>query len=163
MPPMTQTCRRRPCSRPAPLAQPGEAPAPRPRSGLAGLPAHCLWPELTVATGSSRSSFVHTAPGYLCPCRHSQAVKPLWFGRTLTRYLVTVVFSPPMSPAGRASSASKPRIPAAESRPQGARSRLWARPRFSTSAETRQRPAAPLRAPLVGPAPPAAGGSWGKP
>ena len=61
----------------------------RPRSGTAGLPAHGLWPELTVATGSSRSSFVHTAPGYLCPCRHSQAVKPPWFGRTLTQYLVT--------------------------------------------------------------------------
>ena len=34
-------------------------------------------------------SFVHTAPGYLCPSRHSQAVKPLWFGRTLMQYLVT--------------------------------------------------------------------------
>ena len=77
------------CSRPAPSAQSVEAPAPRPRSGIAGLPAHGLWPELTVATGSSRSSVVHTAPGYLCPCRHSQAVKPLWFGRTLTQYLVT--------------------------------------------------------------------------
>ena len=75
-PPMTRTCRRRPCSRPAPSAQPVEAPAPRPRSGIAGLPAHCLWPELTVATGSSRSSVVHTAPGYLCPWRHGQAVKP---------------------------------------------------------------------------------------
>ena len=87
-PPITRTCRQRPCSRPAPSAQPLEAPAPRPRSGIVGLPAHGLWPELTVATGSSRSSFVHTAPGYLCPCRHSQAVKPQWFGRTLTRCLV---------------------------------------------------------------------------
>ena len=67
----------------------------RPRSGTAGLPAHGLWPELTVATGSSRSSFVHTAPGYLCPCRHSQAVKSLWFGRTLTQYLVTRDRPPP--------------------------------------------------------------------
>ena len=85
-PPITQ-----PCSRPAPSAQPVEAPAPRPRSGIAGLPAHGLWPELTVTTGSSRSSFVHTALGYLCPSRHSQAVKQLWFGRTLTQYLVSVV------------------------------------------------------------------------
>ena len=69
--------------------RPVEAPAPRPRSSIAGLPAHILWPELSVATGSSRSSFVHTAPGYLCPCRHSQAVKPPWFGRTLTQYLVS--------------------------------------------------------------------------
>ena len=46
--------------------------------------------ELTVATGSSRSSVVHSAPGYLYPCRHSQAVKPLLFGRTLTQYLVTL-------------------------------------------------------------------------
>ena len=89
-PPICRTCRQRPCSRPAPSAQPVEAPAPRPRSGIAGLPAHGPWPELTVATGSSRSSFVHTAPGYLCPCRRSQAVKPLWFGRTLTQYLVTL-------------------------------------------------------------------------
>ena len=89
-PPITRTCRQLPCSRPAPSAQPVKAPAPRPRSGIAGLPAHGLWPELTVATGSSRSSFVHTAPGYLCPCRRSQAVKPLWFGRTLTQYLVTL-------------------------------------------------------------------------
>ena len=89
-PPITRTCRQRPCSRPAPSAQPVEAPTPRPRSGIAGLPAHGPWPELTVATGSSRSSFVHTAPGYLCPCRRSQAVKPLWFGRTLTQYLVTL-------------------------------------------------------------------------
>ena len=38
-------------------------------------------PELTVATGSSRSSVVHTASGYLCPRRHSQAAKPLsWYG-----------------------------------------------------------------------------------
>ena len=88
-PPITRTCRQRPCSRPAPSAQPVEAPAPRPRSGIAGLPAHGLWPELTVATGSSRSSFVRTALGYLCPCRHSRALKPLWFGRTLARYLVT--------------------------------------------------------------------------
>ena len=60
-----------PCSRPAPSAQPVKAPAPLLRSGIAGLPAHGLWPELTVATGSSRSSFGHTAPGYLCPYRHS--------------------------------------------------------------------------------------------
>ena len=87
-PPITRTCRQRPFSRPAPpSAQPVEAPAPWPRSGIAGLPAHCLWPEL-----SSRSSFVYTAPGYLCRCRHSQAVKPLWFGRTLTQYLVTNYF-----------------------------------------------------------------------
>ena len=44
---------------------------------------------------ASRSSVqvVHTAPGYLCPCRHSQlsqAVKQLWFGLTLIQYLVTV-------------------------------------------------------------------------
>ena len=42
---------------------------------------------------ASRSSVVHTAPGYLCPCRHSQlsqAVKQLWFGLTLMLYLVTV-------------------------------------------------------------------------
>ena len=45
-----------PCSRPAPSAQPVEAPAPRPRSGIACLPAHGLWPELTVATGSRRGS-----------------------------------------------------------------------------------------------------------
>ena len=51
----------------------------------------CLWPELTVATGSSSSSFVHTAQGYLCPCWHSQAVKPLWFGQTLTQYLATKI------------------------------------------------------------------------
>ena len=95
MPPMTRTCRRQPCSRPAPSAQPVDAPAPRPRSGIAGLPAHCLWPELTVATGSSRSSFVHTAPGYLCPCRHSQAVKPLWFGRTFTHVLPVHLSSSP--------------------------------------------------------------------
>ena len=54
------------------------APAPRPRSGVACLPARGLWPELTVATGSSRSSVAHTAlaaagPGYLCPWRHSRA------------------------------------------------------------------------------------------
>ena len=36
----------------------------------------------------SRSFFVHTAPGSLCPGRHSQAVKPLWFGRTLAQHLV---------------------------------------------------------------------------
>ena len=72
-----------------PSAQPVEAPAPRPRSGIAGLPARGPWPD-TVATGSSRSSVVHTAPGYLCPCRHSQGVKPLWFGRTLTQYLFTL-------------------------------------------------------------------------
>ena len=46
--------------------------------------AHCL----TVATGSSRSSVVHTEQGYLCPWWHSQAVKQLWFGRTLLQYLV---------------------------------------------------------------------------
>ena len=86
-PPITRTCLLRPCSRIAPSAQPVEAPAPRPRSGIACLR---LWPELTVATGSSRSFFVHTAPGYLCTCRHSQAVKPLWFGRTLAQYLVTL-------------------------------------------------------------------------
>ena len=89
-PPITQTCRQRRCSslehlrsslfqpgttsRPAPLAQPVEAPVPLPRSGIACLPAHCQWPKLTVATCSSSGSFVHTAPGYLCPCLHSQAV-----------------------------------------------------------------------------------------
>ena len=83
-PPITRTCLQRPCSRPAPSAQPVEA------LFLCPGPAHCLWPELTVATGSSRSSFVHTAPGYLCPCRHSQAIKQLWFGWTLTQYLVTL-------------------------------------------------------------------------
>ena len=88
-PPITRTCRQRPYSRPAPSAQPVEPPAPRPRSGIASLPAHCLWSELTVATCSSRSSFVHTAPGYLCPSWHSQAVKQLWFGQTLTQYLVS--------------------------------------------------------------------------
>ena len=90
--PITLPCRQRPYSRPAPSAQPVEAPAPRPRSGIAGLPAHGLWPELTVATGSSSSSLCGHRPGrpgYLCPCRHSQAVKPLWFGLTLTQYLVT--------------------------------------------------------------------------
>ena len=40
-----------------------------------------------VARAHSRS-LVHTAPGYLCPGRHRQAVKPLWFGWTLTQYLV---------------------------------------------------------------------------
>ena len=88
-PPITRTCRRRPCSRPAPSARPVEAPAPRPRPGIAGLPARGPWPD-TVAVGSSRSSVVHTAPGYLCPCRHSQAVKPLWFGRTLAQCLVSM-------------------------------------------------------------------------
>ena len=83
VPPITRTC--------APSAQPVESPAPRPRSGMAGLPAHGLWPELSVATCSSHCSFVHTAPGYLCPSRHSKAVKPLWFGRTLTQYLVKVL------------------------------------------------------------------------
>ena len=85
---ITRMCLQQPCSRPAPSSLPVEAPAPRPRSGIAGLPAHCLWLELTFATGSSRSSFVHTALGHLCPCLHSQAVKSLWFGRTLTQYLV---------------------------------------------------------------------------
>ena len=84
-PPITRTCLLRPCSRIAPSAQPVEAPALRPRSGIACFPAHCPWPS-TVATGSSRSSYVHTAPGYLCPSPHSQAVKPLRF----TQYLVTL-------------------------------------------------------------------------
>ena len=44
--------------------QPSCSQPPRPRSGIACLPASCLWPELTVATGSSRSSVVHTAQGY---------------------------------------------------------------------------------------------------
>ena len=87
-PPITRTCLLRPCSRIAPSAQPVEAPAPRPRSGIACLR---LWPELTVATGSSRSFFVHTALGYLCPCQHNQAAKPLLFGRTLTQYLITLL------------------------------------------------------------------------
>ena len=40
---------------------------------------------------SSHSSFVRTVQECLCPCRHSQAVKPLWFGWTLqtTQYLVS--------------------------------------------------------------------------
>ena len=87
VPPITRTCLQRPCSRPAPSAQPVEAPAPRPRSGIAGLLARGPWPD-NVTTGSSLGSVVHTAPGYLCPCRHSQAVKQLWFGRTLTHFLV---------------------------------------------------------------------------
>ena len=37
-----------------------------PRFGTACLPVSGPWPELIVATGSSRSSVVHTAPGYLC-------------------------------------------------------------------------------------------------
>ena len=85
---ISRTCWQLPCSRPAPSAQPVEAPALLPRSCIAGLPAHCLWLELTVATGSICSFFVYTAQGYLCPCRHSQAVKQLWFGQTLTQYLV---------------------------------------------------------------------------
>ena len=54
--PMTQTCHP-PCSRPALTAQPSEAPAPRPRSGIAGLPARGPWPELAVADGSGRGSY----------------------------------------------------------------------------------------------------------
>ena len=90
--PINRTCRQRPCSRPAPSAHPLKALAPLPRSGIAGLPARGpwpQWPELTVATGSSRSSIVHTAPGYLYPLRHSQAMKQLWFGRALTQYIMT--------------------------------------------------------------------------
>ena len=73
------------------------APVPRPRSGIAGLPARGPWPELTVAsrlaTGSSRSSeSVVQCPlsaGIPLPCWHrqlSQAVKAQWFGWTLTQY-----------------------------------------------------------------------------
>ena len=63
---------------------------PRPRFGIAGLPARCLKSELSVASGFSRSSVVYTAAGYLCRRRHRQAVKPLWFGRTLTQYIITM-------------------------------------------------------------------------
>ena len=65
-PPITHTCWRRPCSRSYPSAQPVKAPAPPPRSGIAGLPACCLWPQLTVATGSSRRSVVHTSAQPSC-------------------------------------------------------------------------------------------------
>ena len=60
--PITRTCQQQRCSRPAPLAQPVEAPAPWPRSGIACLATqcstHCLWQELTVAAGSSREQAV---------------------------------------------------------------------------------------------------------
>ena len=68
VPPITQTCWQRPPSRPAPPAQPLEAPAPWPRSDL--LLAACG--PSSVATGSSRSSVVHTALGCLCPWRRAQ-------------------------------------------------------------------------------------------
>ena len=81
-PPTTQTRRRRPGSRPAPawhrLTQPLGAPAPRPRSGAAGLPARGPRPELAVADGSGRGSVVHVAQRLSCRWRYTQAVKPCY-------------------------------------------------------------------------------------
>ena len=78
--------------RATPSAQPTEAFTPRPRSGIACLPARGPWPERTLAAGCSRSSVVHTAPGHFYLWWHSQEVKQLWFGRTLTQYIITLSY-----------------------------------------------------------------------
>ena len=77
-----------PCSRPAPSAQPVEAPAPRPRSGIAGLPARGRargptpsLPAPAVAPSSTQRRDTSVPVG--------TAKKPLWFGPTLTQYLVS--------------------------------------------------------------------------
>ena len=59
-----------------------EAPAPRPRSGIFGLPARGPWPEFAAADGSGGGSLVHAAPPLSCPRRCIQAAM-LWFGRIL--------------------------------------------------------------------------------
>ena len=47
-----------------------KAPAPRPRSGIAGLPARGPRPVLAVADGSDCGSLVRAARWLCCPWRH---------------------------------------------------------------------------------------------
>ena len=99
-PPTTQTRRRRPGSRPAPawhrLTQPLGAPAPRPRSGAAGLPARGPRPELAVADGSGRGSVVHVAQRLSCRWRYTQAVKPCYGSDESSRTGWPCMPSPPL-------------------------------------------------------------------
>ena len=87
-PPMTRTYRQLSCCpRPVFSAQPSESllPAPLPRSGIAYLPACCLWPLLTDADGPGRGSIVGVASGLRCHRDTRQRRRSGWDGSRASR------------------------------------------------------------------------------
>ena len=77
-------------------AEPVTGPPFLSRDRALNLISLAINPSVTRSHGDVRPGSdepaVHTAPGRLCPWRHSQAVEPLWFGRTLTQYLIIIFF-----------------------------------------------------------------------
>ena len=73
--------------------QPSCSQPPRPRSGIAGLPARGLWSKLTLATSPSRSPVVQTAQEYLCPWWHSQAVLSSYGLDGFTQYAILLIIA----------------------------------------------------------------------